>query len=84
LEGLMAKVVVTSPSTWVTPAMDGLAVKPLASGDYLTAPAGSCSVAPLAKPRLSALLSTEMIEWRVERNGGCHPHRGVLEWRLLP
>jgi hypothetical protein len=29
-----------------------------------------------AKPRLGALLSSEMIEWRVERDGSGHPVYG--------
>jgi hypothetical protein len=37
---------------------------------------GSCSVASPAKRRLGALLSSEMIEWRVERDGSGHPVYG--------
>jgi hypothetical protein len=44
---------------------------------------GSCWVAPLARPRLGALLSSEMFEWRVERDDVCHPVHGREPGQVL-
>jgi hypothetical protein len=42
----------------------------------LTAATGSCPAPPGMRPRPGALLSSERIGSRLERNGGCHPVHG--------
>ena len=62
-------------------AQDGSAVRYLPARETPTAVPGSCSVAPSARPRLGALLSSDDYGSSVERDGGGHPlwqvHGGV-------